>query len=109
MKDRPITYIKRDIVQRTMEKVNLDKSEVRPIVDTVFKVISDIIISTEGEFRIEIRDFGVLLIKNTAAKPKARNPRKPDQVIYIPARRKTYFRPGRKIFKAMRKPLSDNE
>lgn len=58
------------------------------------------------EIRIEIRDFGVLEVKKTKAKPKARNP-KTGEIIYVPARRKTHFRAGKLLKEAMKKPLSE--
>ncbi|MGB1717525.1 MAG: HU family DNA-binding protein [Candidatus Latescibacterota bacterium] len=44
--------------------------------------------------RIEIRGFGVFQVKDTRPKPAARNPRT-GEIIYVPARRKTHFKPGR--------------
>ncbi len=105
MKSRPKTYIKRDVVEQTAHNVGLDPKVVAPIVDATFTTLREMITETSGECRIEIRDFGVLQVKNTAPKPKARNPRKPGEEIYIPARRKTHFRPGRKIKEALQVPL----
>jgi len=44
--------------------------------------------------RIEVREFGVLEVKDTKPKPAARNPRI-GEVVYVPARRKTHFKLGR--------------
>ncbi len=107
MSQRPRTYIKRDVVELTAKNSGLDPKVVAPIVDATFSTLREMITDTEGECRIEIRDFGVLQVKNTAPKPKARNPRKPGQEIFIPARRKTHFRPGRKIKEALQVPLDD--
>ncbi len=107
MSERPRTYIKRDVVEKTAKNSGLDPKVVAPIVDATFATLREMITDTPGECRIEIRDFGVLQVKNTAPKPKARNPRKPGQEIYIPARRKTHFRPGRKIKEALQVPLDD--
>lgn len=107
MSERVRTYIKRDIVEKTADKSEMDPKSVAPLVDATFAALRDMIINTPGECRIEIRDFGVLQVKKTAPKPKARNPRKPGEEIYIPARRKTHFRPGRKIKEALQVPLDD--
>ena len=56
------------------------------------------------EVRIEIRDFGVFEVKKTKAKPRARNP-KTGEIIYVPARRKTHFKPGKLLKEAMKQPL----
>ncbi len=105
MSQRPRTYIKRDIVERTAKNTGLDPKSVAHIVDATFTTLREMIVNSTGECRIEIRDFGVLQVKNTAPKPKARNPRRPGEEIYIPARRKTHFRPGRKIKEALQVPL----
>jgi len=107
MNRRATTYIKRDIVDQTAKNAGEDPKLVASIVDATFTVMKDMIVNTPGECRIEIRDFGVLQVKNTAPKPKARNPRNPGEEIYIPARRKTHFRPGRKIKEALQQPLGE--
>ena len=57
-----------------------------------------------AECRIEIRNFGVFEVKKTKAKPKARNP-KTNEVIYVPPRRKTHFKPGKLLQNELKKPL----
>jgi len=109
MSSRPKTYIKRDVVELTAHATGYDPRVVAPIVDATFSTLREMIVNSPGECRIEIRDFGVLQVKNTAPKPKARNPRKPGQEIYIPARRKTHFRPGRKIKEALQVPLNEDD
>ena len=56
------------------------------------------------EIRIEIRDFGVFEVKTTKAKPKARNP-KTGEIVYVPPRRKTHFKPGKLLKEELKKPL----
>jgi len=107
MSDRVRTYIKRDIVDKTAASAGVDPKLVASIVDATFAAMREMIVNTPGECRIEIRDFGVLQVKNTAPKPKARNPRRPGEEIYIPARRKTHFRPGRRIKEALQVPLNE--
>ena len=58
--------------------------------------------------RIEIRGFGVLGVKNTKAKPAARNPRT-GELVYVPARKKSYFKAGSLIKKALHQPLDREE
>ena len=55
-------------------------------------------------FRIEIRNFGVFEVKPTKAKPRARNPRTNEE-IYVPARRKTHFKPGKLLKEVLKKPM----
>jgi integration host factor subunit beta len=101
------TYIKKDVVDLTSEKTGLDSKEAARVVNAVFASLRELMTERELENRIEIRNFGVFEVKRTAAKPKARNPKKPDQIIYIPPRRKTLFRPGKMLKNILRMPLPD--
>lgn len=67
------------------------------MVDSLFESMRETLI--EGN-RIEIRGFGVLEVKNTKPKPAARNPRT-GEVVYVPARRKTHFKPGKQLKEAL--------
>ena len=104
-----ITYIKKHLVKKTAERTGIHPTDLAPIVNAIFETLRDMMIGNEDdkECRIEIRNFGVFEVKRTAAKPKARNPKKPDQIIYVPARRKTLFRPGRVLKDELRKPFDD--
>lgn len=75
------------------------------MVDTVFEAMCDSLI--DGR-RIEIRGFGVFQVKKTRPKPAARNPRT-GQIIYVPARRKTHFRPGKLLKEELHKPLDQQD
>jgi integration host factor subunit beta len=99
------TYIKKDVVELTAQKAGLDTKVAARVVNAVFSSLRELMVDGPLECRIEVRNFGVFEVKKTAAKPKARNPKKPDQVIYIPPRRKTLFRPGKLIKSYLRKPL----
>lgn len=99
------TYIKKDVVKRTAANCGMEPKDAARVVDALFVTLREMMIEDDGECRIEIRNFGVFEVKKTAAKPKARNPKKPDEVIYIPPRRKTHFRPGKMLKSVLRKPL----
>ena len=99
------TYIKKDVVEKTAEKTGLETKEAARVVNAVFESLRELMTGSALESRIEIRNFGVFEVKKTAAKPKARNPKKPDQVIYIPPRRKTLFRPGKILKNVLKQPL----
>ena len=71
------------------------------MVDSIFAAMRESLI--EGD-RIEIRGFGVFQVKDTKPKPAARNPRT-GEIIYVPARRKTHFKPGKLLKDALHKPL----
>ncbi len=99
------TYIKRDVIEKTAEKTGFETKEAAKAVNAVFNSLRELMTEGPIECRIEIRNFGVFEVKRTAAKPKARNPKKPDQVIYIPPRRKTLFRPGKVLKNILKQPL----
>jgi nucleoid DNA-binding protein len=71
------------------------------MVDSVFSAMRKSLI--EGD-RIEIRGFGVFQVKDTRPKPAARNPRTGD-IIFVPARRKTHFKPGKLLKEALHRPM----
>ncbi len=99
------TYIKKDVIEKTAEKTGLEIKDAANVVNAVFDTLRELMTEGPLECRIEIRNFGVFEVKKTAAKPKARNPKKPDQIIYIPPRRKTLFRPGKLIKNILKQPL----
>jgi len=102
-----LTFIKKDIVERTALKTDMDTKDAAAVVNAVFTTIRELMCEGEPGCRIEVRNFGVFEVKRTAAKPKARNPKKPDQIIYIPPRLKTHFRPGKLLKSYLRQPLDD--
>jgi nucleoid DNA-binding protein len=71
------------------------------MVDSMFAAMRDSLI--QGD-RIEIRGFGVFQVKETKPKPAARNPRT-GEIIYVPARKKTHFKPGKLLREELHKPL----
>ena len=99
-----MTYTKRDIVRRVAEAKGEPMIKVEPWVDSVIVAVREIMMSANTECRIEIRDFGVFEVKETKAKPKARNP-KTNEVIYVPAHRKTHFKPSKLLKSFLRQPL----
>lgn len=101
-----MTYTKRDIVRRVAEAKGEPMIKVEPWVDAVIVAVREIMLSANTECRIEIRDFGVFEVKKTKAKPKARNP-KTNEVIYVPAHRKTHFKPSKLLKQFLRQPLED--
>jgi integration host factor subunit beta len=77
-------------------------------VDQVFAAIREIMMSADPELRIEVRDFGVFEVKPTKSKPKARNP-KSGEIIYVPSRRKTHFKPSKLLKTFLSQPLDRND
>jgi len=98
------TITKKEVTRRTAELLNEKISTTETIVDTVFNTMREIMMNADAEVRIEIRDFGVFEVKKTNPKPNARNPRT-GEVIYVPARRKTHFKPGKVLKTILKKPI----
>lgn len=102
-----MTYTKRDIVRRISENMEVPMVQVEPWVDAVIKTLRETMMEANPTCRIEIRDFGVFEVKQTKAKPKARNP-KTNEVIYVPEHRKTHFKPSKLLKEFLRQPLNQD-
>ena len=98
------TYTKKDIAREFARRKNKSIRKSIDFSDTFFDILRDILIEENPYTRIEIRNFGVFESKPTKAKPRARNPITNEE-IYVPAHKKTHFKPGRLIKKYLRKPL----
>tara|TARA_B100001248_G_C27372368_1_gene452354 strand:+ start:1113 stop:1421 length:309 start_codon:yes stop_codon:yes gene_type:complete len=98
------TYTKKDIAKEFSRRKNKSIRISIDIADTFFDILKDILIEDNPYTRIEIRNFGVFESKPTRAKPRARNPITNEE-IYVPAHKKTHFKPGKLIKEYLRKPL----
>lgn len=102
------TYTKRDVAAKVAQ-LSSDKMLVaEKWVDHLFTALREIMTSASPELRIEIRDFGVFEVKRTKAKPKARNPRT-GETIYVPARRKTHFKPSKLLKSFLEQPIEETD
>ena len=91
------TITKKDLARSVADAIGCKNNLTLQMVDSLFESMRETLI--EGN-RIEIRGFGVLEVKNTKPKPAARNPRT-GEVVYVPARRKTHFKPGKQLKEAL--------
>ena len=96
-----MTTTKKDLAMEIAKDTGCRKSLASKMVNSIFKAMRESLINGD---RIEIRGFGVFQVKNTKPKPAARNPRT-GEIIYVPARRKTHFKPGKLLKEALHKPL----
>ena len=99
-----ITYTKKDVAKKTAEKLGQKIFQTEEIVDGVFTVLREMMSGDEASIRIEVRNFGVFEVKPTKAKPKARNP-KTNEVLFVPAHKKTRFKPGKILKDHLKKPI----
>ena len=100
------TYTKRDLVKKVASVNNSSLAEAAPWVNHVFAQLRGIMMNGDTQLRIEIRDFGVFEIKKTKSKPKARNPHT-GETIFVPARRKTHFKPGKLLKDFLSQPIDN--
>lgn len=98
------TFTKRDIAIIVGERLDLSIRKSVIYTDQVFKAVKELLCKDEDYIRVEVRNFGVLECKPAKAKPKARNP-KTNEEIFVPAHKKTHFKPGKELKKHLRKPL----
>ena len=100
------TLTKKDVARRVSDLLGEPIYKSEPWVHAVIMALGDLMIEADPEVRIELRDFGVFEVKKTKAKPKARNP-KTNETVFIPSRRKTHFKPGKRLKETLQKPLRD--
>ena len=103
-KDNVITFTKRDLTRRVADKLDVPYSQMVEPVNAVFDSVRELLSQDQSNIRVEIRNFGVLEVKPTKAKPNARNP-KTNEVIYVPARKKAHFKPGQLLRAKFKQPL----
>lgn len=100
------TVTKKEVAKRVAKAMGQKIYVTEEFVNIVFESLREILAEADPEIRIEIRDFGVFEVKQTKPKPKARNPRT-GEIIYVPARRKTHFKPGKLLKDILKKPLDN--
>ena len=91
------TVTRRDLARRVSESTGVTTNLAYNMVECLFTAIRSRLV--EG-CRIEVRGFGALETKDTKPKPAARNPGT-GELIYVPARRKVHFRPGKHLKAAL--------
>ncbi len=98
------TYTKKEIAKEVAKRLEATMDTSSKFVDEVFTVMREMLTDDRPSVRIEIRNFGVFEVKPTKAKPRARNPRTNEE-IYVPAHKKTHFKPGKILKNYLSKPL----
>ena len=104
MPERSTTLTKKDVARRVAEIMGEPIYKSEPWVKAVIMALGDLMMEADPELRIELRDFGVFEVKKTKAKPKARNP-KTNETVFIPSRRKTHFKPSKRLKAVLQTPL----
>ncbi len=104
MPERSTTLTKKDVARRVADIMGEPIYKSEPWVKAVIVALGDLMIEADPELRIELRDFGVFEVKKTKPKPKARNP-KTNETVFIPSRRKTHFKPSKRLKEVLQRPL----
>ena len=104
--DRTPTLTKKDVAREVAAASGEPLYKCEPWVQATIDALRDLMAGADPEVRIELRDFGVFEVKKTKAKPKARNP-KTNETVFIPARRKTHFKPGKRLREELQQPLEE--
>ncbi|MCB0718021.1 MAG: integration host factor subunit beta [Bacteroidetes bacterium] len=106
MSENAKTLTKKDVARRVADMMDEPIYKTEPWVGAVVSALGELMLEADPEVRIELRDFGVFEVKKTKAKPKARNP-KTNETVFIPSRRKTHFKPSKKLKEVLQTPLVD--
>jgi integration host factor subunit beta len=106
MSERTETMTKEDVARRVAEKMDEPLYKAKPWVRAVLMAMGDLMMEADPERRLELRDFGVFEVKKTKAKPSARNPQT-NEPVFVPSRRKTHFKPGKRIQEVLKTPLRE--
>lgn len=104
MSERTKTLTKKDVSRKVAEQMDEPIYQSEEWVGAVLDAMGDMLIEADPEVRIELRGFGVFEVKKTKAKPKARNP-KTNETVFIPSRRKTHFKPSKRLKDVLQVPL----
>ena len=94
------TYTKKDIAIKFSRKQDISIRKSQILVEDFFDIIKSMLI----EDNPYTRNFGVFESKPTKAKPRARNP-KTNEEIYVPAHKKTRFKPGKLLKAYLKRPI----
>jgi DNA-binding protein HU-beta len=84
--------IKADLIDKVAEIAKIPRQDAQKVVETVIQTMKDAL--TSGD-RIELRDFGVFLVKQRVARV-GRNPKTKAEAP-IPARKVPIFKAGREL------------
>ncbi|MBR2434295.1 MAG: integration host factor subunit beta [Lentisphaeria bacterium] len=88
-----MSLTKREIAKKVAEKIGATQTDAAAAVQATFDIMVE---ELKNCGHIELRGFGVFEIKTRKA-CIGRNPKKPDDVVQIPARKIVKFRAGKEL------------
>ena len=92
---------KRDLVVRIAAETGLTQLAVKTVIQ---KTLDYIIESLARGDNVELRNFGVFLVRTREAR-MGRNPNRPTELVPIPRRKVADFKPGRIMKAKVHRPL----
>ena len=98
------TFTKKDVAVEIANRLEATLVDSLTFTDELFVVLRDMLTDDYEKVRIEIRNFGVFEIKPTKAKPKAKKAKTKEE-IFVPAHKKTHFKPGKILRQYLKQPL----
>ena len=98
------TFTKKDVAVEIATRLDATHVDSLTFTDELFLFLRDMLTDDYDKVRIEIRNFGVFEVKQTKAKPNARNPQT-NQEIFVPAHKKTRFKPGKILKQYLNRPI----
>ncbi len=95
------TTTKKELAKLLSDELDITFIQAQECVDAFFTALRESVI--QGK-RIEARGFGSWEVRKTNPKLYARNPRT-GEVVFVPARRKVRFKPGKELKKELMKSM----
>lgn len=86
---------KRELAIKIANETGISQVAVKEVIQ---KTLDHIIAALGRREKIELRNFGVFMVKHRDARI-GRNPNKPEQAVRIPAKNVPYFKPGKEMKK----------
>lgn len=88
-----MTYTRNELVTELSTKLNVSAEQGKKIVEEVLGCLTR---AFQREDKVTFRDFGIFTVKTRKAKT-GRNPKQPDVVVNIPAKRVVRFKAGKDL------------
>jgi|TARA_Y100000294_G_C8431338_1_gene286954 nucleoid DNA-binding protein len=99
------TITKRHLASILAQEKGLSQTLAKHCVNALFQALRQAVI--QGN-RIEIRGFGIWMVRETPPRPKAQNPMTRESVN-VPARRRVSFKAGNLLREELCQPTDNNE
>lgn len=93
------TLTKRNLVIRIAQETGMNQQDVHTVIQRALDAITE---SLGKNMHVEFREFGVFEVVTRKSRI-GRNPKKPENIVQIPAHQAVRFKPGRMMREAIQK------